>query len=239
MRRDHHPYWVERALDELNQAYARHFLFPQFDAIADSARFMGPPFIEIQGPNIRVAEHVHMLATPQSPVSICVDPYEGGVGHVNIGSYSVISPGVRVRSAIGVDIGESCMLAEGTYVTDADWHDAYHRIYPGKRKPIRLHDNVWIGDGVTICKGVTIGENSVIGTGAIVTKDIPPNVVAAGNPARVVKALDEEHALGKREALFRGDQDYARYIDGFDKWVLHGNRLSTWLRSLVWPTRDL
>lgn len=52
-------------------------------------------------------------------------------------------------------------------------------------KPIVIGDNVWLGGGVVVCPGVTIGENTVVGAGAVVTKDLPPNVVAVGNPARV------------------------------------------------------
>lgn len=54
---------------------------------------------------------------------------------------------------------------------------------------ITIGDNVWLGGGVIVCPGVTIGENSVIGAGSVVTKDIPANVVAVGNPARVVREV--------------------------------------------------
>ncbi len=56
-------------------------------------------------------------------------------------------------------------------------------------KPITIGDNVWLGGGVIVLPGVTIGENSVIGAGAVVTKDIPANCVAVGNPARVIKSI--------------------------------------------------
>ena len=69
-----------------------------------------------------------------------------------------------------------------------------HPIRPDMRgymycDPVTIHDNVWIGGGSTICPGVTIGENSVIGAGSVVTKDIPANVVAAGNPCRVLREI--------------------------------------------------
>jgi maltose O-acetyltransferase len=56
-------------------------------------------------------------------------------------------------------------------------------------KPIVINDNVWIGGGVIITPGVTIGMNSIIGAGSVVTKDIPGNVIAAGNPCRVIREI--------------------------------------------------
>ncbi len=57
--------------------------------------------------------------------------------------------------------------------------------------PVEIGDNCWIGGGVVICPGVTIGENTIIGAGSVVTKDIPANCIAAGNPCRVIREFDE------------------------------------------------
>ena len=69
-----------------------------------------------------------------------------------------------------------------------------HTIDPKKRrdtesKPIHICENVWIGTGATVMPGVTIGENSIIAAASVVTKDIPPNVIAAGVPAKVIKKI--------------------------------------------------
>lgn len=74
-----------------------------------------------------------------------------------------------------------------TLITDSDWHQDDPR--SGKPRPIKICKNVWLGEGVKVLKGVTIGENSVIGAGSIVTKDIPANVIAAGNPAKIINKL--------------------------------------------------
>ena len=66
---------------------------------------------------------------------------------------------------------------------------------PGGSAPIVLERGAWIGDSAIVCKGVRIGENSIVGAGAVVTKDVPPNVIVAGNPARVVKKLDPEKII--------------------------------------------
>jgi maltose O-acetyltransferase len=56
-------------------------------------------------------------------------------------------------------------------------------------KPITIADNVWLGGGVIVLPGVTVGENTIVGAGAVVTGDLPANVVAVGNPARVIRTL--------------------------------------------------
>ncbi|MDP3115406.1 MAG: DapH/DapD/GlmU-related protein [Candidatus Cloacimonadaceae bacterium] len=72
-------------------------------------------------------------------------------------------------------------------ITDGDWHSKDSRV--GNPLPIYIEDNVWIGLNVLVMKGVTIGQNSIIGAGSVVTKDIPANVIAAGNPCKVIKEI--------------------------------------------------
>jgi len=102
-----------------------------------------------------------------------------------------------------------------------------------------LGDNVWIGDSAIVCKGVTIGDNTIVGAGAVVASDLPPNVIAVGNPARVVKELDPNRELVRRESLFNGEMSWAEYVEGYDRWVLTPNTFRVWLRSKLAPTRDL
>ena len=70
-----------------------------------------------------------------------------------------------------------------------DWKERATRIEYGK--PVTIGNNVWIGGNVTICPGVTIGDRTVIGAGSVVSKDIPNDVVAAGNPARIIRHLHQ------------------------------------------------
>lgn len=88
-------------------------------------------------------------------------------------------------------IGEKVMFGPAVTIATVG-----HPIKPDMREymytaPVQIQDNVWIGGNVTICPGVTIGENSVIGAGSVVTHDIPANCIAAGNPARVIRQIDE------------------------------------------------
>lgn len=64
-------------------------------------------------------------------------------------------------------------------------------------KPIHIGDNVWLGGGAIVLAGVAIGANTVVGAGAVVTRDLPANVVAMGNPARVVRTIDETHSSSR------------------------------------------
>ncbi len=93
-----------------------------------------------------------------------------------------------------VQIGENTLLGPGVQI-----YTATHPVHPSARRshlecayPVTIGDNVWIGGGSIILPGVTIGNNSVIGAGSVVTKDIPDDVVAVGNPCRVRRKVTPE-----------------------------------------------
>ncbi|MET0386539.1 MAG: acyltransferase [Polyangiales bacterium] len=237
MRKVHHPFWFEKLAERVHTRLAEHFIHPQFDALGVEPRFVGARYLDLRGGAMRAGDHFHLYATRMLPISFAVDPFEGGQGHIHFGSYCIVAPGVRIRSAIGVEIGDSCMLAESVFITDSDWHDHYHRIYPGKRAPVVLEDNVWVGDRATICKGVRIGQNSIIGAASVVTRDIAPNTIAVGNPARVVAELDPAAHRTARDALFVGGMPYQTFKDEFDRRRLAGNNVRGWVRARWWPNR--
>jgi acetyltransferase-like isoleucine patch superfamily enzyme len=115
---------------------------------------------------------------------------------IEIGDDTFIGHGCSFHAAESIRIGRHCLLAAGVRVHDFDGHplDAVARrakqpTPPEGVRPVRIGDDVWIGAGAMILKGVTIGARSVVGAGAVVSKDVPPDVVVAGNPARVVKHL--------------------------------------------------
>lgn len=88
-----------------------------------------------------------------------------------------------------ITIGDDAQIGPGVHI-----YTAHHPVDPDTRRtglemasPVTIGDNVWLGGGAIICPGVTIGDNTVIGAGSIVTRNIPSNVVAAGNPCRVIR----------------------------------------------------
>lgn len=107
------------------------------------------------------------------------------------------NPNIHIGAINKIIIGKKVLIGANVLITDH-----YHgRIIteelifpPGKRKlyskgPVIIEDNVWIGENVAILPGVTIGKNAIIGVNSVVTKDVPPNSVVGGNPARVIKSL--------------------------------------------------
>ena len=100
---------------------------------------------------------------------------------------------------------------------------------------MHIGDNVWLGDHATVLKGVTIGANSVVAAQAVVTRDVPANVVVAGNPARVVKELDPERGFTTRMDLFTDPAGAAAFFDAIEREVLQDNSLLRWLWSLLYP----
>lgn len=141
-------------------------------------------------------------------------------------------------AAESIVIGDACMIAHGVYISDADWHGIYDRAEPvGNTKPVVLEDNVWIGDSAIICKGVTIGENSIIGAGAVVTKNVPPNSIFAGNPAKLVKTLENKE-FNTRANFLEDPIKLAKDFDSLDRYSLSDNTLLNWIKSIVLPDEN-
>jgi acetyltransferase-like isoleucine patch superfamily enzyme len=238
MRQDLRPYSVKRLHRLIERAWVEHFIAPQLDALGSHYQIMRPWHLKIHGANIRIGESPHIICARDRRVTLTSWHYEEHQGHIDIGDYCLVCPGVRLDSACRIEIGSNTMLASSAYITDADWHDLYDRSQPiGRCGPVVLGDNVWIGDSAIVCKGVTIGENSIIGAGAVVASDIPANVIAAGNPARVLRELDPEVSLRRREDLLHNGAALDHQIDELDRYLLRSNSWLNWLRSLIHPRR--
>lgn len=115
-----------------------------------------------------------------------------------IGKNSIIGDGCYLSAKeenIKLTIGDECMLSRNAKLMTSDGHPIYQNAQViNSAKDITLGDKVWIADDVTILKGVSIGANSVVGIGSVLTKSISSGLVAAGNPAKIVKeGISWEH----------------------------------------------
>jgi maltose O-acetyltransferase len=97
---------------------------------------------------------------------------------------------------IALDVGRISIGDDVQFGPNVQLLTATHPVEPAPRQakweasqPITIGNNVWLGGGVIVCPGVTIGENTVVGAGAVVIRDLPANVIAVGNPARIVRSL--------------------------------------------------
>jgi acetyltransferase-like isoleucine patch superfamily enzyme len=218
--------------------YAQRFVRPQFESLGQGCTFMKPWHVEIFGGPVSLGNHSTVIATPDRKVRLTVWSDLQGEGRISIGSYALLCPGVRISAATAIVIGESCMLAQGVFLTDADWHGVYDRSEPiGRTIPLSIGDNVWIGDSAIVCKGVRIGENSIIGAGSVVSRDIPANTIAAGNPAMVLKDLEPGRSIKTRAQWFADPATLAAQFDQIDRHFMKDNTWIGWFRSLLSPRR--
>ena len=113
--------------------------------------------------------------------------------NLRIGARTFANYGLMALDVAPIVIGDDCQIGPNVQLLTPT-----HPLEAGPRRdkvessrPITIGDNVWLGGGVIVCPGVTIGSDTVVGAGAVVTRDLPPGVLALGNPARVVRRLED------------------------------------------------
>jgi maltose O-acetyltransferase len=115
---------------------------------------------------------------------------------ISIGRETTINNGfVAIVDHTSIDIGQRVLIGTNVEIYDSDFHGlnvAERKLSKKeKSKPVKIEDDVFIGSNVRICKGVTIGTGSVIANSSVVIRDVPENSIAGGNPAAIIKKLDE------------------------------------------------
>ena len=108
-------------------------------------------------------------------------------GHLEIGDNVFINFGTSIVAASHVTIGNDSLIGTHVTVMDTDFHRVEDKAWDTSGRPITIGQRVWLGNRSIILKGVSIGDDSVVAAGAVVTRDVPPRTVVAGNPARVVR----------------------------------------------------
>ena len=108
---------------------------------------------------------------------------------LEIGDRTMINYGADIAATKSVVIGRDCLVGTHVIILDNGFHDLLDKHKMPEAKPVIIEDRVWIGNRVTILPGVSIGHDAVVGAGAVVTGDVPPRSVVAGNPARVLRQI--------------------------------------------------
>jgi len=116
---------------------------------------------------------------------------------LSIGNDVRVGSGNTICVAREVRIGNHCRTGQGVKIYDTDLHaqdpairrENYGAAQVERSAPIMIDDDAWIGDNAVILKGVTLHQGAIVGAGAVVTDDVPPNTIVAGNPARIVRRL--------------------------------------------------
>ena len=138
------------------------------------------------GGEIHLGERVRIRGT-HLPVELASLP--GGV--LEIGDRTYINSGASLCAAKLVRIGARCAIGNFTLVMDTDFHSVDDHTVAPQARPVIIEDDVWLAARVTVLKGVTIGRGAVVAAGAVVTKDVPPNTLVGGVPARFIRTLDK------------------------------------------------
>ena len=238
MRKDHRPYLVKKAWFGIQNFYLHHFLEPQLDGLGPNPYVVKPWHIEVFGAPVTIGANVTLLGASDKKTRLTVWTDKTDVPGIQIGDHVLISPGVRISAARAIHIADNCMIASNAYITDSDWHGIYDRsLPPAEASPVRLEENVWIGDSAIVCKGVTIGVNSIVGAGAVVSSDIPANSIAVGNPARVIRMLDPDRPITTRRDRFSDVDKISMLLDNQDREMLRANTYLGWLKQLFFPSR--
>lgn len=196
--------YLQRAIARLKAAWWKSTIPPMLKAagveLAENIRFQGRPVVSLaQGSRIQIGARAVLCSVSDATAL--------GVNHpvvlrtlrpgaeIVIGADTGMSGGA-ICAASSIRVGAGCLIGANVTLADTD----FHAVQPVNRRyntnpadiavaPIVVGNNVFIGTGAFILKGVTIGDNSVIGAGSVVTRDVPANTIAAGNPARVVRVF--------------------------------------------------
>jgi acetyltransferase-like isoleucine patch superfamily enzyme len=137
------------------------------------------------GGNVEFGEAVCLVG---NIVPIEFVSYKGA--HISIGDHTFINYGSSITAYEQVKIGRHCLLGHHLLIVDRNEHGVEQREVAPPPAPVIIEDHVWIGSRAIILPGVRIGRHAAIGAGSVVTKDVPANCLAVGNPARVVRQFN-------------------------------------------------
>jgi acetyltransferase-like isoleucine patch superfamily enzyme len=153
-----------------------------------STRLLGTPHIENHGRMV-LGDSVMLRS-----VTIPVELYTAPGAEIVIGNGCIFNSGSSVCATRSVILGQRVFVGGLAYIMDSSFHDVTDRDIHPPGRPVVLEDDVWVGVKATVMPGVRIGRGSVVAAHSVVTHDVPPHVIVAGAPARVVRALEARPA---------------------------------------------
>lgn len=167
-------------------------------------RIWGMPRIQrFRGSNILLGDGIQLRSWPSTnplvPNHRIVLATRSSKALIRIGNSCGLT-GTTIVAMERIEIGNRVLIGSNVTIVDTDFHPLdpvvrHFEILGGQHSPVVIEDDVFIGTGSLILKGVSIGSSAVIGAGSVVTNNVPQSVVAAGNPARVVRRIDQEKAI--------------------------------------------
>lgn len=181
---------------------ARYYL-RSAETLGPRVRLWGVPAVNNKG-RLLIGDRVRITST--------IATFELGVGPngtMDIGSNVLINYGCSFGATKLLRIGDRCNIGTQCILID----NAFHELDPDRRDeqpeslPVVLERNVWLASRVIVLPGVTVGENSVVGAGSVVTRDIPPNVLAAGIPAKVIRPIRGAAPAHRQELAEQSSND--------------------------------
>ncbi|MCD2424152.1 sugar O-acetyltransferase [Niabella pedocola] len=166
---------------------------PELRAMSDQAHRLCQEYNQCNATDHDAKAAILKMLIPRQGKGLYIEgPFFCDYGvHINIGDHVFFNFNCTILDTMQVTIGDHCMFGPGVQI-----YTPLHPMKAAERntgleyaKEVVIGDSVWVGGNVTILPGVHIGDNCVIGAGSVVTRDVPANSFAAGNPARVIKTI--------------------------------------------------
>lgn len=186
---------ISSFLNDAGAVMRARYYFRSAQRLGARVRLWGVPAVSNQG-RLLIGDRVR-FASSVAKLEIGVGPQ----GTLEIGDNILINHGCSIGATKLVRIGDRCNI--GTHVILID--NAFHELDPERRDQqpesaaVVLEPNVWLAARVIVLPGVTVGANSVVGAGSVVTRDIPPNVLAAGIPAKVIRSIRSAESAARQD----------------------------------------
>lgn len=182
-------YWSRHGLRSLVTAMLAHararWAFRRASSLG-SARLWGRATVHNSG-TLEIGDRVRLMGTTVRLELSCFDG-----AYLGIGDGTFINYGTNISSVNAVTIGKGCNIGQYCIIMDSNFHSLEDHNQHDVSEPVEIGDGVWLGARTIVLKGSRIGDGAVIGANSVVTGNVPARVIAAGNPARVIRDIHRQ-----------------------------------------------